>query len=484
MKKWKEIIVILIISLIAFLIRSYKGINSFPFTGEFGDNLLDIKNAISENKIPLFGPPTSHPWLLFGPLYYWIMIPIMTIFKFNPLAGYWFGILSGSLVILLNYLVIKKVINEKVALISSLLICISPLYISFSKDARFFFLVTLVFYGLIYSLHIFLKEKKNIFWVGFFMSLFFHFHYSPILLFPSLFIFLYMNKEKVFKQIKYLITGFIIPFIPILIEDSKNKFTMFKNLFLWVPYRIAGFLGLYPKNNISLQNLSQSLNSTIEFIGKSFIYEKNFWSLSFYIFSVFLILYLVKYFKTNKKNPIVLFLFYSLIISIIGVFIHGDTPVHYYLPVFPIPLIIVSIFIDDCFKNCNSFTKGVFFGLLILIIVLNTKYFIKFYFQFDDNYFSNDSHYVSYNLQYQVAQYIIEDSKGNKFSLIRTGPYDYFEENYSQNYKYLLWYMGSEPIKNSSLIYEIVEGRELFVNYKKYNLKLINDNIGVVRYEK
>ena len=484
MKNKLNYLILFLIILLAFFIRSYRINYSFSFSGEFGDNLLDIKNALSSKTIPLIGPPVSHPWLKFGPMYYWLMIPLMQIFKFNVLAGVWFGVISGTLIVLINYLVIKRVFNKKVALVSSLLISFSPLWIYFSRDARFYFLTTIVFYLFLYSLWNFYENKKGLFFIGFFYSLFFHFHYSPILLFPVLAYFIFL-KRKIIKLRNYinLLVGLIIPIISLLIYDFKNKFQMFYKLILWVPYRFAGFFGLYPKNNPSLGTLNQSLMATMEFIGKSFAYKSSLWPYIYIIFLVIYIYYIFRYLKSKKYTFSYSFIYLSLLISIFGIIIHGDVPVHYYLPVFSIPIIIFSDFLVKVFEKKNSFIKGIILGIIVFSLFFNVSYLLKFYKSFNENTFSLKPNFVSLDLQKQVTDFIVEDAKNVNYSLIRVGPNDQFEEYYSQNYKYLLWLSGNEPIEKLSLSYTIYENLESLSNAQKKQVKMIGP-IGILKNDK
>lgn len=482
MKKRLTFILLFLLLVFGFLLRAYNLKNSFSFSGEFGDNFLDIKNAAVQKIIPLSGPPVSHPWLKFGPLYYWLMIPLVIFFDFSVYVGAWFGIVMGTLLILVNYLVIEKIVNKKVALISSTLISISPLLISFSRDARFFFITTLVFYVFLYCLWNFNKTKKGEFFLGLSYSLFFNFHYSPILLFPVLVYFLFLKRKEItIKKYINLFIGLFIPFIPLIIYDFKNKFEMFVKLFLWVPYRFAGFFGLYPKNNISFFTLNQSFKATMEFVGKSFTYRSIYWP---YVLVLFLLIYVfvcLKYLRSKKYSFVDSFMYLSLFIAILAIVVHGDVPVHYYLPVFPIPIIIVSMFIDKIIQKNNSVFKGIILVIIVLIFCNNLSFFYKFYKGFNENSFSINTNFVSVNLQEKVAQFIVDDSDNKNYSLIRVGPNDQFEENYSQNYRYLLWLYGNEPIENSSLSYTIYE------NIDKLPKEIENINyigpIGIVKNE-
>lgn len=482
-KNIKKTLILLLIIFLGTFLRIYKLENSFSFSGEFGDNLLDIKNAINTNTFPLIGPPTSHPWLSFGPLYIWIMIPLLLLFGFSPMVGAYFGAFIGIMVILLNYFVIKKIIDEKAAILSSFLFSVSPLWISFSRDARFFFIVTFIFYLFLYFLWQVYEKNKGFFWLGVSYSLFFHFHFSPILLFGVLIYFIFLKRKSI-KPYDYfrLIIGFIIPQIPLIIYDMKRNFEMFSKLILWIPYRFAGFLGIYPKNNISINSMSQFVSSSVEFVGKTIIYENSIW---IYISAFFLIVFIVnflKYFKSKKYIFYKTFIYLSLTISLIGLFIHGDVPVHYYLPVFPITLIFISELTIETYEKNKSFLRGIIVGSILVIVSLNIKYFFDLYSKFDLIKFDKNRNFISLELQKNIAKYIVEDSKTRDYSLIRVGPDDHFEEYYSQNYKYLLWLYGKKPVENSQLIYTIYEESDNNI-FDSESLEYF-DGIAVVKNEK
>ena len=418
---------LLLIVLLALFLRAYKFADNFNFNAEFGDNLLDVKNAIGANFLPLVGPQTSHPWLSFGPFYYWLLIPVMKIFNFEPLAAGWIGIVVGVAVVVANYYVINKIFSKTVALLSSFLIAVSPLWVSYSKDARFFFFVTLLFYPFFWSLY-----KKNFFWAGFWFGLMFSFHYSPVIFVVVILIFW---KEKISpKMLPRILVGMLLPNIPLLIYDSQHAFRMISNFLLWIPYRIAGFLGFYPKNNFTLETFAGNLNLVNEFIGKSFTLNEKLWP----IISMF-ILALSLYFLIKKSGK--LFLTFSFAVGIVAIFVHGDAPLHYFLPIFPIPLIIFSLFID----SLKDKRKYFFFLLLTILFLLNFNGLLR------------NTAPVSYKVLKEISGFIVKDAKGQPFSLKRVGSYDYFEENFSQNYRYLMWLYGNEPVKKANLVYTIYE---------------------------
>ncbi len=75
--------------------------------------------------------------------------------------------------------------------------------------------------------------------------------------------------------------------------------------------------------------------------------------------------------------------------------------------------------------------------------------------------------YVPYSLQLKVTDLIAKDAGEQKFSLARVGPLDYFGENFSLNYQYLLWNLGKKPDQSALLKYTIYEDTHLLPNDKK-----------------
>ena len=150
-----EALLFMVLAIGTFL-RYFKLHENMVFHGELGDNYLAMKNIFTTGVIPLLGPPTSHPWLSFGPLYYWLFSPILLLSKYDPIGvAYSFAFLHSALIVV-NYWVVKNTFNKKIAIISSFLIAFSPAYISFAHESRFFSLTLLLFYPLFY----FLVRKK------------------------------------------------------------------------------------------------------------------------------------------------------------------------------------------------------------------------------------------------------------------------------------------------------------------------------------
>ncbi len=444
---------LLAIFLIGTFLRFYRLPENLVFNGEIGQNYLAIKDYIIEKHIPLIGPPTSHPWLYFGPFFYWIFAPVLILSKFNPLGGAHIFAITGSVVIILNYWVVNKFFEKKIAILSSYIIAISPLWIAFTKDARFYSLTTLLFY----PFFIFLIQEK-LFWAGIFYGLMLNFHLSPLIFVIPIIIFLYIRRKNL--STRNITNGFIgltITFLPIIIFSVNTKFEMLKNFLVWIPYRVLGFLGIYPKNNLNKDILLSNFKSFYLFVGNNVSYKHNLLVFIFVMLFIAYILWQITNLKKNKTAISSKLLLMFLVFGYIGIFIHGNPPAHYYLPLYPVIVILISEFITKIYKY-NLITRF----LVIFILIFFTLNNFLFYFSHNWFYISEDkinNNLVPYKMQIDIVETIIKNANGNKFELERRGIDDQFEGNYAQNYKYLLWWLGNEPTENSRIKYLICENK-------------------------
>ena len=127
------------------------------------------------------------------------------------------------------------------------------------------------------------------------------------------------------------------------------------------------------------------------------------------------------------------------LVSLFFTLLHGKVPIHYFLVLFPFIIIF----------GAKIIIKLKFLGILVLSVltIISCKYFTV------------DRHctLVPYAQQLQVVDAIINDAQGRHFELKRWGMFEEFDANFAQNYQYLLWWKGNEPVKDSDLVYTIYE---------------------------
>ncbi len=452
-------LLLLCILLVGIFLRFYRIEETFIFSGEVGHNLLAIKDAYQSRIIPLIGPPTSHSWLYFGPLYYWIYGPILVLSSFNPLSHAYFGAFISTLTIIANYFVIKKIFNQRIALISSFLLSVSPLYLSFSRGGRFFSIVALLIYPLIYLLfHIDRNTRKKLFWLGVILGCMFSFHFTPLMLVPFIVLILLINKKFSTKNVVIFFGGVFISMIPFFLYDLVHQFGMTSKVLLWLPYRVAGFLGLYPKNTFSPKVAQENVLSLYNFVTESMVTPDQK-IVSVIILYGLLLLFIVKCVHAIQKKLQLseVFLIVWFLCGYIAIFIHGSPPIHYFLPLLPLPILFLSLLLNNLWLK--KWGRGIVIAFLLLISVGNFRYlFSDKWFFYPENKMTTVPYYIPYKVQKEVTRVIVSDAKTKRFNLRRVGLYDQFEGDYAQNYIYLLWLYGNEPTeKQQKITYTIYE---------------------------
>ncbi|KKR11511.1 MAG: Glycosyl transferase family 2 [Candidatus Woesebacteria bacterium GW2011_GWA1_39_21] len=465
-----DLVFILIFALGAYL-RFYMSNKLFYLDSEVADNLLDIKNAYLSNSIPLIGPPTSHPWLNFGPLFYWIYGPILIFFKFNPATHMYFGLLVSCLAIFLNYFVVKRFWGSKIAVLSSLIISLSPFLLGYAYLGRFYTYTVTFSYLTLFLLLKFLDTKKGLFWLFFSVGLLLNFHYSTLVLAPAILLLITLRKIKLsFKDLFILLIAVLLPLSPLFIYDAQNHFVMLQKLFLWFPYRVLSVFWVINAGNVPQDALVSGYQMFFGFVGNLLSFEdvKTLHILAALTVFTLLLFTLIKFTKLGKYSQNLIIISGS---SLFLLTLHGETPNHYFLFISPFILILITVALVRLFPRRIS--------LFLLLLICSVLFFnIVLYLKLRQN-----KVITTYFQQKQVATFLVNDSNSKAIWLRRIGENDQFDGDFAQNYDYLLWMFGNEPVrlgnltnsqKNPQVEYIIVEDKSFedkaFVSMQKYSV--------------
>ena len=432
MQKYRNLIFLALILAVALFLRAYKFDTNYYFSGELGKELLYLRQFVLRSSLPLVGMPTSHEWLSYGPIYYWIMIPVFILWNGNPFILFWAAVTISILGLVLNYLVFKKIAGEKIAIFSTIIQAISPLLIWQTRTSKlhvFFWVIMPVFTYLLYlmwekpsSAEASEGRGKWVFWAGLVFGFLFSFHFSQIPLLGVV-VLLFWIKRKAYKisdWIKFSL-GVLIPNITLVWQD--------KNLVVWLPYRIL---------NVTEKDPGGTIRSLIEYFGRSILWNQELWIIGLITFVVIFAHYILQNKNKFKKDFLPFYLVSSISLMLIANILHGAPPVHYFLPIFTLVPVLYAAY----------FEKNTKFLILFTILLFGINF--SSYFKFDK---PND--FVLYTKQIETVDKLINDAKGREFSIKRIGPYDYFPENYSHNYKYLILWKGGKLVENANLIYTI-----------------------------
>jgi len=432
-----NLIFLILVFAAGIFLRIYKIETNYYFTGELGKELLYMYKYASGHTLPLVGMATSHEWLSYGPFYYWLMIPVFNIFSGNPFILFWVGLTVSVLGIISVYLVFKKIINEKVALLSAMVAALSPIFIwqtRLSKLHIFFFLIIPAVTYLLYLL--WQGKKKWLIPAGLLFGILFSFHFSqiPILGVVILLLLIKRNIYKVRDWI-YFGIGVIIPNITLIWQD--------RNLILWLPYRMFNIVNKDPEGTLKLLT---------EYFGKSIFWDNRLWATGLVIFLAIFAHYVFRNRNKLTKEFLPFYLISSISLMLIANILHGAPPIHYFLPMFTAQTVLYAIYMS----------KFKFWPLVMIpVLLINLASFMNdpiFYKDFSGLVKNTDM--VSYSTQNAAASFIVFDAKSTPISIKRIGPFDYFPEQYSQNYKYLIIWKGGNLAENSGNVYTITEDFE------------------------
>ena len=437
-------------------LRFYKIQSNLIFNGEMGTDYMNVWNIIHGTRTFLIGPRTSHEWFFIPPISYWIYAVLLFFGKYNPAIVNIFWAFVGGSAILVCYFYVKKLFDEKIALITSFLLAISPAWIFYTRASRYNAPAGIIFFPYLYYLAKSIKDNgKSLFILGFILGLSMSFFPSPFLLIPAAVVcFVFFKVKPRFKYILYSLAGFLIPNITFILYEISDKFAIITQILSWIPYRILGFFGLYHKNTVSSEVLSQNILSIYKFFKETFAPSSV--SVSVIIFALIIIgavIWFRKSLKNKNKEMAFILVFINLAVSYLGLFVHGDPPPHYYLVIFPIPLILAGYILVKTFKKTPVL---VLFTLLLGGLgIWNLGVTDWFYQGKSLNGYSESL--PPYTAQLAVVNEILSDSEGAEFSIGRIGMYDRFENDFANNYIYLLTIRGAKIKKDAGIGYTIVE---------------------------
>lgn len=461
------------ILILGIFLRFYKIHDNLIFNGEMGYDYTTIRNFVENSSLPLIGPRTSHEWFFIGPMFYWIFAILLPLFNYSVLTGaYFFGVV-GILSIYTIYYYIAKLFGKKVGLISSFLLSFSPLWVTLARDARYNALTAILFVPFYYYLVKSIENKgKSLFIVGLTLGIMFSFFPSPILLLPGAMVVLFIYRKLIQKKyLLYGLFGIIVPNITYIYYNITHNFEILSSLMSWIPYRVLGFVGLYPKNTVTGNVLRDNLTGLYTFFQTSYLDTSNIFSIILFLIGI---IYLSANYKKSRELKVLTILF---AVSYVGLFLHGSPPQHYYLVIFPVPLIILSLILYDLSKK--------YLWLTILILGVLLSYNLKYYFSnkwfyINSQKVSQDLYYVPYSLQLKATDYILLDASAKEFSLSRVGKYDYFDNDFSLNYEYLLKIKGARLNGNANLRYTIYEDVEQIPDGQKIHWE---ENLAIIKNE-
>ncbi len=244
-KHWFGVCVFSIILLAAFL-RFYDYGNRWGLAYDQARDALVGREALSQHKIPTVGPFSSAGAFVTGPEWYWFVSLATAIYPDSILTPWIVLTLSFVLAAYMMILIGTEIESKLFGLLLGLLTAVSTSQIAQSANLTNPSAVVIFSMLAVYFCIRYVKTGRSffIFLFIFFISLSINMHFQSIGLLIMIPIALFMRKPKM-KQLVYLMSGFVIPFIPLIIFDINNNLYNARGI---IDYYLYGQYKIYVPN--------------------------------------------------------------------------------------------------------------------------------------------------------------------------------------------------------------------------------------------
>lgn len=219
------------IVIVSFFILSYKLPESFIFHPDFARDMFDI-TRISQGKPMLIGPKLTFGGIYSGPYYYYLLLPILFLSKYNITAVLLFNALLFSVALGFFYYQLSQKFTGFGSLLATVVLLFSPLYLIASRNPSNAFTYLPFLLVLLMILYCYTIQKpKLLFLLGLFGGIIATFHAvtGVVIIFVSILVLLDLRYKKNFL---WYIVGFIAAFSPLFLFEIKHHFIMLKNTFI------------------------------------------------------------------------------------------------------------------------------------------------------------------------------------------------------------------------------------------------------------
>lgn len=130
----ERLLLFTIVALAAFL-RLWQIREFAIFLGDEGRDALVVKRMIVDGRWTLLGPTASVGGFYLGPVYYYLMIPFLWMFGFDPVGPAVMVAIFGIASVLLLYVMLRRWMNRTAAAVGSLLYASAPGVVAASRSS-------------------------------------------------------------------------------------------------------------------------------------------------------------------------------------------------------------------------------------------------------------------------------------------------------------------------------------------------------------
>ncbi len=419
-----------------------------PFIGDQAWFYLSARDVIISGQIPLLGITSSHTWIHQGPLWTYMLVPVFTLFNFNPLSGVYLTAILGVISIIAAYKFGATFISTKFGILFAFLFALSPLVVYHSRFAYHTSPIPLFILILFFAISKWIKGNVNYFpLVLFIMSILYNFELATVIFWVVIIFYLIYGAYKkkgyikniLSKQIlSFSILALLIPMIPILIYDIQNGLPQTIVFAGWFFYKLLQVIGFVEKSMIDTSSFSSAFNF---FFVK---YQSLVFPINQYVsYAVFFASVTFSFILLQRKGLVSPFgsVIFLTAVGLMAYFISGVSSEAYLVMLFPGLLFMVTYLIY------GIKSKYLIASVSLVILVISV-------------YYSVSSNYLTLNTvtlrDKIIASYEVYTLVGdNDYILKYRGPGQQFESSVMP-YEYLVWWVNQRYPYRSSYFSEIL----------------------------
>jgi len=419
------------------------------FVGDFAWFMFSADRMIHLNEFPLVGITTSQTWLHQGPLWTYMIAPILLI-STNPLGVGYFSVLIGVITILVIYKVAEEMFSKSIGLIASFIFATSPLIVIFSRMPYHTSPIPLVMLLLIWLCFRWVKYGWKYFpFVIATVALLYNFELATVVVVPVIFIIGYfITKKHGIQSLFHVGTIFLTLFLsilimfPVILYDINNGFLQTLKFAHWSIY-LRVIKPFFESGTANL-NINSSTHFFFENFHRTIFLENSI--VAFGILILFIVFLAYRFFMRSRFliGEKVVWLFFLITFSLLFV---NQTQSDAYIPILFVPLILlmsVAFFLIFQSKKIVLTIVVLILGSFNVISLLKNDYLMQV----------PNGYGLKYEERIKAVEKILSTAKKGEINLI---PSDNNLSNIILPYEYLLRRKGVIYNPNASEEFEIYE---------------------------
>lgn len=374
------------------------------------------------HKLTLIGQELSFEGFFLGPIHNWITFIPYGMCKLRPDCVPYFYSMIGLMSVVILYVIVKKIFDQKTALIASAIYGFSFSAISFEIGVNSNYFLFSTSLALLYCIYKYFENKDNYLLLGGFLAGLATVNFNPVFIFTSIVFFVSAFFKKNLKKSIFLtsLALFFINFIPLIVFNLRHNGILFQSAQKFLQLQTAS------------TELGERFSYILFHISLPFFTNYLFQSANSLFILLLVFLLIAGFFICKSKHvKISYYLGLSIVFPIIGfVFYRGHIP-EYYFQQSALPIILFM-----------SFTLGK--NILIFVPVITLLFYQNVLLMFHNH--GN----ISYETKKQIVNYVIDDSNSRSFNVYYDMP-----PGVNTGYSYLFKASKKIPVDGGENLYII-----------------------------